>query len=217
MRKPISRPRRQLAENLAPRDYGYFNESVRARWLSDGRYMALCGALEFHQHDGPTWTAPIGTRTDGASIPPVFWSVIGGPFEGKYRDASVVHDYECCIKVHAWRDVHRMFFAGMMANGEARWRAKLMYFAVYFFGPRWPPPEKRPDRKFTEGDVARAAKLLQQRPAMALEEIENLTRPTLRAKIAVVPRSIVGAAALSDTRKIKPVDRDGPCIEPGKC
>jgi hypothetical protein len=110
-----------------------------------------------------------------------------------------------------------MFFAGMMANGEARWRAKLMYFAVYFFGPRWPPSEKLPDRKFTEGDVARVAKLLQQRPATALEEVENLTRATLRAKIAAIPRSIAGAAALSDTRKIKPVDRDGPCIEPGKC
>src|ERR1700690_4011848 len=109
MQKTSSTSRRRRSTVRAPRDYGYFNGPVCARWLSDGRYMALCNPLEFYQHDGPTWKAPIGTRTDGASIPQVFWSVIGGPFEGKYRDASVVHDYECCTKVHAWRDVHRMF------------------------------------------------------------------------------------------------------------
>ena len=37
-----------------------------------------------------TWKAPKGHKIDGASIPPVFWSFIGGPFEGKYRNASVV-------------------------------------------------------------------------------------------------------------------------------
>jgi hypothetical protein len=216
MRKssPSTRPR---AVTLSPRDYGYFNAPVRAKWLPDGRNMALCYALQFHQNNGPTWTAPVGTLTDGASIPPVFWSIIGGPFEGKYRDAAVNHDYECCTKTHRWQDVHRMFYAGMMANGEDMWRAKLMYFAVYFFGPRWPKAEKRPDRKFTEGDAARAAKLLQNRPTTSLEELENLTRASLRIKVAAVPRSIAGAQGLSDTKKIKAVDRDGPCIDTGTC
>lgn len=216
MRKSSPNTRRR-AVNLSPRDYGYFNAPVRARWLPDGRNMALCYALEFHQNNGPTWTAPIGTLTDGASIPPVFWSIFGGPFEGKYRDAAVNHDYECCTKTHRWQDVHRMFYAGMMANGEAMWRAKLMYFAVYFFGPRWPKTEKRPDRRFTEGDAARVAKLLQNRPTISLDELENQTPASLRTKVAAVPRSIAGAKALSDTKRIKPVDRGGPCIDTDTC
>ena len=211
-----AKPRKSVSIR-APSDFGTFNGPVRARWLSDGRFMALCNELQFIQHDGATWVAPVATRTDGASIPPVFWSVIGGPFEGKYRDASVVHDYECCIKARPWPAVHRMFYAGMMANGEAMWRAKLMYFAVYFFGPRWPASEKRPDRNFMEGDIARAAKHFQRHPEASLEEIEHLTRATLRKKIYALPQSVRGAALLSDRRKIQPVDRDGPCLEPGTC
>jgi hypothetical protein len=199
------------------RDYGRFNGPVRARWLSDGRYMALCNALEFTQSDGRLWSAPVGTRTDGASIPPIFWPFIGGPFEGKYRDASVIHDYECCVKTHAWRDAARMFFDGMMANGEDLWRAKLMYFAVYFFGPHWPARERRPDGKFTERDAARIATLLHRRPAITFDELENLTHATLRAIVTAIPRSIAVAADLSDSKKIRPVDRNGPCIEPGSC
>ena len=42
-----------------------------------------------------TWTAPKGAKVDGASIPQLFWTPIGGPFEGKYRYASVIHDTEC--------------------------------------------------------------------------------------------------------------------------
>jgi hypothetical protein len=212
-----SAPRRPDAPVLAPSDYGTFNGPVRARWLPDGRFMALCEALEFTERHGPTWTAPVATRTDGASIPPVFWSVIGGPFEGKYRDAAVIHDYECCIKARPWRAVHRMFYAGMMANGEALWRAKLMYFAVYFFGPRWPSSVKHPDLRFMEGDIARAAKHFQRHPETTLEDIENLTRATLRLKVIAVPQSIRGASLLSDTRKIVPVKRNGPCLELGPC
>lgn len=37
-------------------------------------------------------TVPKGYVFDGASIPRVFWRVIGGPW-GPYRDAAAVHDY----------------------------------------------------------------------------------------------------------------------------
>ena len=69
--------------------------------------MALCVDLEFSQLGGHVCKAPVRTRTDGVSIPPVFWSVIGEPFESKYRDASVNYDYECCVKKQSWRVVHR--------------------------------------------------------------------------------------------------------------
>lgn len=198
-----------------PRDYGYFEDFVRARWLKDGRYMALLEPLVFHQTQGNrVWTAPARTRTDGASIPQVFWSVIGGPFEGKYRDASVNHDYECCVQQNPWRGVHQMFYDGMLANGEAPWRAKLMYFAVYFFGPRWPKSEKRPKGGFKEGDVARAADLFQTRRDFALEDIEALTPTALRSHSPKVPLRIEGAKLLDDSKAIRPVSRTPPCLEP---
>jgi hypothetical protein len=211
---------RLTATALNPRDYGFFEDCVHACWFTDGRHMSLLEPLVFHQTRGPRiWTAPIGTYTDGASIPPIFWSVIGGPFEGKYRDAAVNHDYECCVKQHAWQDVHRMFYDGMMARGVELWRAKLMYFAVYFFGPRWLKPAGAPRREFTEGDIARAADLFQRQSEFRgesdaiLDRIEQLTPEILSDHSELVPGDIPGAPLLDDDRQIRPVTREGPCLQ----
>ena len=77
------------------------------------------------------------TIVDGASIPEAFWSFIGGPFEGKYRNASVVHDFYCDTRTETWEDVHMVFYNGMRAAGVDPITAKIMYSAVYNFGPRW--------------------------------------------------------------------------------
>lgn len=183
--------------------------------------MALLEPLVFHQTRGQRiWTAPVGTYTDGASIPQIFWSVIGGPFEGKYRDAAVNHDYECCARQHPWQEVHRMFYDGMMARSVEYWRACLMYFAVYFFGPRWPKPAAPPKRGFTEGDIARAAYLFQESPEfrgdadVMLQRIEQLTPAKLRTRSRRIPRYVEGAKHLDDKRKIRGVTRDPPCLQP---
>ena len=84
-----------------------------------------------------------GSRIDGASIPQVLWST-GGPYEGKYRDASVIHDVYCdeAPKTRTWQAVHRMFYDGMLASGVADTRALFMYGAVYRHGPKWPDPAR---------------------------------------------------------------------------
>jgi hypothetical protein len=225
--RPTSKPRKRRANPTAltadqgavpadPGAFGWFEDCVHACWLKDGRDMALLAPSVFHQTQGPrTWIAPVGTLTDGASIPAIFWSVIGGPFEGKYRDAAVNHDYECCVKQNPWEAVHRMFYYGMMARGVEFWRAKLMYFAVYFYGPRWPEPkESAPKRGFTEGDVARAADLFQSDSHVSLDDIEQLTPAKLRTHSVRIPPHIEGAGSLEDTRRIRAVTREGPCLAP---
>jgi hypothetical protein len=76
---------------------------------------------------------------DGASIPKFAWSIIGGPFEGKYRDASVIHDVACVARSAPWEYVHLVFYYAMLASGVDKTTAKIMYAAVYHFGPRWDP------------------------------------------------------------------------------
>ena len=99
--------------------------------------MRLTEPFGYIDPDGEQWDVPVGAVVDGASIPQVFWSFIGGPFEGKYRDASVVHDYYCDRKDRPWRRVHRVFYDAMIELGVEEALGKLMYYAVYFFGPRW--------------------------------------------------------------------------------
>jgi hypothetical protein len=86
---------------------------------------------------GEAWTVPKGTRVDGASIPKVFWSIIGGPWDGKYRNASVIHDYFCVKKERGWQNTHKVFYEGMKTSGVGEVTALTMYYAVYRFGPRW--------------------------------------------------------------------------------
>ena len=88
---------------------------------------------------GVLWPAPKGSIIDGASIPQVLWSVVGSPYTGEYRDASVVHDVACTKRDRPWQDVHRMFYEACRAGGVGEQKAKLMYAAVYHFGPKWAP------------------------------------------------------------------------------
>jgi len=103
--------------------------------------------------NGVRWQAKAGVLTDGASIPSVFWPIVGHPYQGLYLNAAVIHDYYCIPKnrYRKWEDVHRVFYDAMLKNGVNSTKATLMYFAVWRFGPRWsvedikdciPNPEK---------------------------------------------------------------------------
>ncbi|WP_404309051.1 DUF1353 domain-containing protein [Neorhodopirellula lusitana] len=116
---------------------GQFDGSVIAQWSDNGREMILQQPVSFIDSTSKRWVAPAGAIVDGASIPSVFWSAIGGPFEGKYRNASVVHDVYCNEMTEPWEDVHLMFYEACRSGGVSEAQANMLYYAVYHFGPRW--------------------------------------------------------------------------------
>jgi hypothetical protein len=120
-------------------DFGRFEGDIVAVWDANGRNMTLREDFAYLDPQGRRWPAPAGSVVDGASIPRLFWTLIGGPFEGKYRNASVVHDVGCVEMRQTWEDVHRMFFEACRCAGVEESQAKIMYYAVYHFGPRWQP------------------------------------------------------------------------------
>ena len=130
-----------------PGPFGCFVGRVEAVWEADGRTMRLLQPLTYVDPAGRAWTAPSQTVIDGASIPQAFWSIIGGPFEGLYRNASVIHDAACQQRDQPWEDVHLMFYHACRCDGVSEKKAKIMYMAVYHFGPRWPPKGALPDRR----------------------------------------------------------------------
>ncbi len=117
--------------------YGSFKGDLITRALDDGRRLELIQPYAFEDAVGKLWGVPAKTVVDGASIPQAFWSITGGPFSGQYRNASVIHDYYCEEKTDTWENVHLVFYNAMRANGVDFIKAKLMYAAVYNFGPRW--------------------------------------------------------------------------------
>lgn len=103
----------------------------------DGEKMELVQKFGMVDKAGRQWEAPAGYKTDGASIPRALWTVVGSPFTGKYLKASVLHDFYCDLKSRSWQDVHQLFYDAMIADGVGPTQAKIMYAAVYRFGPRW--------------------------------------------------------------------------------
>ena len=103
----------------------------------DGRTMSLAQPYAFVDTHCTRWDVPKYAVVDGASIPQILWSGIGGPFEGKYRNASVIHDWYCAVRRRSWQSVHLMFYDAMIASGVSKGLADLMYFGVYRGGPRW--------------------------------------------------------------------------------
>lgn len=184
--------------------FGAFVGEVVARWLTDNRQMELVADFAYLDPRGKRWGAPKGSVIDGASIPQVFWTATGGPFEGAYRNASVVHDVACVRRNERWEDVHRMFYYAMRAGGVSATRAAVMYAAVYRFGPRWqepkgfwgkvgdglssvfgvflpddpagttPPPPAPPAPAATEADVQALEALVQQHQPATPDDVERL-------------------------------------------
>jgi hypothetical protein len=119
--------------------YGDFLDKLRGVFIpaKPRPLFKLESDFRFKDPNGLLWTTPAGTEVDGASIPQSFWTFIGGPFEGPYIDASVIHDYYCRTKERTAHDTHRNFYYGMLAEQVPKWKANLMYWAVSTYGPSW--------------------------------------------------------------------------------
>jgi len=117
--------------------HGSFSGEPEAVWLTeDGtedRGMRLLEAFSFEDPDSKKWPAPAGSVVDGASIPRALWTIVGSPYTGDYRRASVVHDVAC---VDAGGDkkkrraADRMFFHACRAGGCSIWQSIILYVGV---------------------------------------------------------------------------------------
>jgi Protein of unknown function (DUF1353) len=137
--------------------WGFYNGEPVTKWNPDGRTMTLLTELRYTDPKGNAWVAPIGSVVDGASIPRYLWSIMGGPFEGRYRNASVLHDVAYGDKKRPWQDCDRMFYYAMRCSGVSAVEAKTMFYALYKFGHHWKFPIKRAKPvKFDGQLVARA-------------------------------------------------------------
>jgi hypothetical protein len=135
--------------------WGHYSGYVEERWENDGRSMTLLSELRYTDPDGVVWIAPAGSQVDGASIPRSLWSIMGGPFEGRYRNASVLHDVAYDQHNKPWQVCDRMFYNAMRCSGVSAVNAGTMYYSLRKFGHHWKAPKAEPV-KVGEEIVARA-------------------------------------------------------------
>lgn len=102
--------------------------------------MTLIADFGFSEaRTGRVWTAPRGFTIDGASIPRALWTIVGSPFTGDYRRASIVHDKACVdfpVDGPQRKAADVMFQAACRAGGCGYWQAQVLYMGVRI-GSRW--------------------------------------------------------------------------------
>lgn len=117
-------------------DHGFFSGEPCTRWLTENgpdRKMSLVEDFAFTDPDGLTWVVPSGYVVDGASIPKALWALLGSPYTGDYRRASVVHDKSCndaAGDVTARKAADRMFYHACRAGGCSSEEANNLYLGV---------------------------------------------------------------------------------------
>ena len=126
------------ADKPKHKKFGYYDkDEIKVLWLNSRGRVKLLESLTFTDPDGKKWLAPKGSIVNGASIPLPFQEALGGPYDGKYVMASVIHDVAVAQRKRSWKEVHKVFYYAMLASGVDRDKADLMYSAVYQAGPRW--------------------------------------------------------------------------------
>jgi hypothetical protein len=147
---------------------GHFAPSAVPPIEAAERGFVSVSAYKFRDSKGKLWIAPKGTKTDCASIPSVCLPFTGDPCNEQYRSAALIHDAYCgkanvgqaSYHQAPWPEVHRMFYEACLAGGTPDAKARLMYAAVYMFGPRnWTyqkrgGPQKSVQELFSSGELA---------------------------------------------------------------
>ena len=79
---------------------------------------------------------PKGFKTDGASIPRIFWSIYP-PYKSEYFSACVIHDYLCGKEISkTFKDLrlaNKALKEGMIALKSPRYQALLFCFFCNFY------------------------------------------------------------------------------------
>jgi hypothetical protein len=115
--------------------HGKFSGEPTTLWLTESgedRKMRVCERFAFCDPDGKTWETPVDYVVDGASILRSFWSLLGSPYTGDYRRASIVHDF-ACDHAKTWSArlaADRMFYHACREGGCSIEQATFLYIGV---------------------------------------------------------------------------------------
>jgi len=197
---------------------GHFEGNVQVEWMRStigkDRDMKLLNNFSFVDGNGKRWDVPKGAVINGASIPRGFWTFVGPPFVGKYREASVVHDYFCETKSQPWKDVHRIFYYASLAGGVSKIKARVMYGAVYAGGPRWGSDRSNCSSQ-CHGTTAWVPSIDDDNMAEIVKWIED-TNPSLERIEVKVDKLISGPHSISPLQHTAPLLRGIPKEAPDK-
>jgi Protein of unknown function (DUF1353) len=182
--------------------YGKFVGTVKTEWIDTGSEMTLLEDFSYIGPDNAEWKCPKGSKIDGASIPQFLWTVIGSPYTGLYRKASVPHDIACQERKKSSDEVHLMFYNACLAAGCSETDAKVLYAGVLIGGPDW---------EVAGGPVTPAAAGIENEEfENAKADIEARKPPLAQVKAMAKSRTFPQRATTRPLKKIELIRGDRP-------
>jgi hypothetical protein len=79
-------------------------------------------------------TVKSGFTTDGASIPKVFWSVIGNPLENDLLKPAMIHDGLYALMQLPRLECDKLLKEMLLFNGTSKVKVFSIYYTVRLFG-----------------------------------------------------------------------------------
>ena len=102
--------------------------------LVDGKDLMILNKELSFQFDGILYFIPKGFTFDGASIPQLFWSVIGSPFDEDFREPACIHDWCYITKCLKYHDANMIFRRQLIKQKVSVWKYNAMWSAVALGG-----------------------------------------------------------------------------------
>lgn len=76
------------------------------------------------------YVVPKGFISDFASIPWVFYSLVGVPSDHRWRESSVLHDFLCRTGIIPRKEADQIWYDSLRYAGLGYWKAQTLYLAV---------------------------------------------------------------------------------------
>ena len=113
-----------------------FIKLIIVELLPGGRKVRLVESFSYDigKKGGTTIEIPAGFVTDGASIPRIFWFIIGSPMTGKYRAAAILHDFLYYTAKYPRKRCDEVFLEAMTVLNVNKVKRTIIFWAVRFFG-----------------------------------------------------------------------------------
>jgi len=83
--------------------------------------------------DGKQWWVPNGYSLDMASIPRIFWSIIGNPYTPTYWAAATGHDYFYLTHLVTRSEADEVLYQLLLKSGVSSFKAHIIWGAVRSF------------------------------------------------------------------------------------
>ena len=120
---------------------GFYGLPIRADFdPDDTRYIKLFSDLIYVDKNHIEHYVTSGYKTDGKTVPNIFWSIAGYPLAPATLPAAIIHDKLCDINNRFLPSsrVHEIFDEALQDLKKVpRWQRTLLVWAVKLFGPRF--------------------------------------------------------------------------------